>query len=233
MFLIGCPIYKRSWAFPQWYTHLMVAIEKAKLSDIGFVFVIDETDSATRMVLNYIPYPTKIIEMKQANPSRERIWNSDRYQEMVLLRNELLKTVRGIAPDLFLSLDSDIFLHPDTLKNLTETLYASEWAAVGGKTYMTERETRFPSYANINPSNGALQRMDTIGIIPVQVIMAIKLMKPEAYRVDYEYSDKGEDVGWSLAVRKAGMRVGFDGRVASKHVMKPEMADKWDARVGF
>jgi hypothetical protein len=69
--------------------------------------------------------------------------------------------------------------------------------------------------------------------MPVDVIMAMKLMKPSAYWVDYRDHEQGEDVGWSIACQEQHLRLGWDGRVCSKHVMKPEQLDPIDARCGY
>lgn len=234
--LIGCPIHAREWAYTKWYEAARISATLAgyKPDDIGFIYVLDRNDIEMK---HYIQATTRdhrhFITTNQTCPSKERVWNETRYREMVYLRNSLLEGVRHIGPQIFLSLDSDILLHPLTIKNLIETLQGKDCAAVGGKTYMTERGVDYPSYANMIPSTGALLRSDTDGVIPVEVIMAIKLMSPEAYNVDYRYHDKGEDIGWSQAVRATGQKLIFDGRVASKHLMKPEMLDKVDARCGF
>lgn len=233
-FTVGCPILGREEIFPRWNQHLITAAEAASLTDdLNYIFVVNRGDnSMIDMILETTIYPTKIVEIKQELPSKERVWNEQRYHEMVKLRNSLLRAVRKEQPDLFLSLDSDILLHSRALCDLLETSQ-NDCAAVGGKTYMTERGTGYPSYANINNTTGALVRSDTTGVIPVEVIMAIKLLKPEAYEIDYEYDNLGEDIGWSKAVRAKGHQLYFDGRLANKHVMKEEMLDVVDGRCGF
>jgi hypothetical protein len=142
-----------------------------------------------------------------------------------------LKMVRELEPTLFLSLDSDIFLHRDALKMLVEGV--PRFSAVGGKAYMTPTSTMFPSFMNF-PRQGAIERYDhASGPVPVDVIMACKLMTSAAYNIDYVYHDQGEDIGWSLACKAAGLQLGWDGRVTNKHAMAPEMVSIIDERVGF
>jgi hypothetical protein len=63
--------------------------------------------------------------------------------------------------------------------------------------------------------------------------MAAKLMTPDAFRVDYEFDLQGEDVGWSRACARAGLTLGWEGRVISKHVLAPHLLTTRDPRVGF
>lgn len=240
--LIGCPIYKREWCFINWYeaARISASIAGYKPDDIGFIYVTDRSDVKMKRYIQAHTYDHRdFITVDQTCASEERQWNKTRYDEMVFLRNELLKEVRNQAPDLFLSLDSDILLHPLAISNMVDTLSGwnllssgPQYGAVGGKTFMTERGEDWPSYANLNNA-GALMRSNTDGVIQVQILMAIKLMTPVAYNVDYEYNDKGEDIGWSLACAERGLKLIFDGRVGNKHLMNLEMLDKVDERVGF
>lgn len=216
MFLVGCPItYHREWIFEQWYEHVIQSLKKASVHHIGFVFVTTPDDPIQDLIRSTVEYPDKIVEFEQKYAIPEvRAWNVNRYQDMVSIRNELLKTVRAIGPEYFLSLDSDILLHEDAISSLLDALGSA--IAVGGKCYMTPRSTMFPSYANLNPSSGALMRWDATGVLDVEVIMAIKLMTPAAYHIDYEYHDKGEDIGWSINARKIGKLL-WDGRIESEH----------------
>jgi hypothetical protein len=104
--------------------------------------------------------------------------------------------------------------------------------AVGSRCYMTASGTRFPSWARLLPSGG-LQRTDSDGTFAVDVIMALKLMNPAAYNVDYRFDPQGEDIGWSQACTEAGVRLGWDGRVVAKHVLAPHLLTPRDSRVGF
>lgn len=228
--IIGCPVYKRAWVLSAWFDHADKAAANAGVNPV-YAFVVDDRDQETLEVI--AAHDTRSFTINVPEPlehSGERVWNHSRYDWMLHLRNELLGMVRVANPHLFLSLDSDILLHPDAIKNLMETI--EDCDAVGGKTYMTHRGTSCPSWANIG-RDGGLRRTESVGVHPVQVIMAIKMMKPTAYAVDYEFSRQGEDIGWSLACAKRGLKIMWDGRVANKHVMFPAQMDRVDSRVGF
>lgn len=137
---------------------------------------------------------------------------------MVRLRNRLLAEVRSHSPQYFLSVDSDVLLHRMSLVHLFETIEDGAFAAVGGGTNMTATETTVPSFAVLSDT-GRLLRPKGAFVRRVDVLMAVKLMTPVAYSVDYRFDTRGEDVGWSNACRHAGLTLGWDGRVMSDHVM--------------
>jgi hypothetical protein len=195
---------------------------------VTYAFVVDPDDEETLAVIQR--RPADIIEWPNGRSADQRDWGPDRYEQMVELRNRLLGRVRQLAPSWFLSLDSDILLHPQTLTNLLES--TERFDAVGGRTYMTPGDTTCPSWGTVTHSGG-LRRSDAEGVFPIQVIMAIKLMSPAAYDVDYEYHAHGEDLGWAAACRRRGLRLGVDARVANKHVMSPAMLERTDPRCGF
>lgn len=229
-FLVGCPVYKRAWILPQWFDHVEKAAANAGVDPV-YVFVLDDRDEETADAIsnhNGAGYVFTVREPKEHDG--ERRWNHARYKWMATLRNELLGIVRLVGPHLFLSLDSDMLLHPDAIKNMIETSERAD--AVGGRAYMTETGRNHPSWSNIS-RNGGLYRKDGDGVFSVEIIMAIKLMKPSAYAIDYEFSKQGEDIGWSLACAKAGLKFLWDGRVVNKHVMNPGQLEVVDKRVGF
>lgn len=225
--LIGCPVSHREWILPTWFSHINRAAEVAGVEP-RFVFVCHPQDPSWDCVTFDAPDAVMIPAACHRGNDHRR-WNPQRYQEMVDLRNLLLGAVRLQEPDLFLSIDSDILLHPDQLKFMIECL--DRFDAVGGRCYMTSTGTRFPSWGRLNRGN--LQRYDAEGTFPVDVIMALKLMTPAAYRVNYGFHLQGEDIGWSLNATEAGVRLGWDGRVIAKHVLAPHLLTPIDPRVGF
>lgn len=169
--------------------------------------------------------------------SDKREWNSFRYDKMVALRNILLGGVREVGPPMFLSLDSDILLNRDALKSMVanlndDTRPGYPYAACGGKAYMTTTGTSHPSYGMMSREN-MLRRQDSDGVLKVDVIMAIKLMLPAAYNVDYEWASQGEDIGWSQNCQKQQLNLLWDGTYTSKHVMRPKELECVDVRAGY
>jgi hypothetical protein len=226
--IVGCPVSCREWVLPTWFAHVERAAELASLQP-SYTFVCHPNDRSRNVLIEHAPAAT-IVPASFHRGNDERRWNPPRYQQMVELRNQLLGAVRDQSPDLFLSLDSDILLHPDQLKLMIECL--DRFGAVGGRCYMTSSGTRFPSWGRLT-RDGNLQRSDSDGTFPVDVIMAIKLMTPAAYNIDYVLDIQGEDIGWSRAATRAGVRLGWDGRTIAKHVLAPHLLTPRDPRVGF
>lgn len=208
-----------------WLDHVEAA---ATNFDLSYVFVVDPDDIE---LINIIPESSHKVYVRDDHDEDVRDWHKKgRFAHMANLRNALLGEVRKLAPDYFLSLDSDILIPPGYIDNLVDTLESNPCIAVGGKAFMTPGVAH-PSYANIN-SNGNLLRQDHEGIIKVDVIMAAKLMSPAAYNVDYVDHKQGEDIGWSIAARAHG-KLYWDGRMVAKHVHLPKYLDRIDSRAGF
>lgn len=231
--VIGCPAYRRDWIIADWYEHAARSAAKAGL-DPTFVVVGDPVnDRSTFDALSRVMSDPLVVADVAEDPlgTGERgQWTNDRLQRMVELRNRLLHEVRSLAPALFLSLDSDILLHPEALTRMVTGL--AKWEAMGSKVYMEPTAPVYPSYALVTRT-GAMYQPEAEGMFRVDVIMAIKLMTPPAYHVDYVHHWKGEDLGWSFRARELGVRLGWDGGVCSKHVMRREHLHRLDERCGY
>jgi hypothetical protein len=210
---------------------VLVACEQIEIEP-QWAFVVTESDTETLDIIKSWPERSSIY-LVDDEINTKRLWNSERYEHMVDLRNKLLLLIRRLQPKYFLSLDSDILVHPDLIKNLIETAENHLGAiAVGGKTYMTVGDTNHPSYGMWDKHFAVMRREEFGGIKRVDIIMAIKLMTKVAYKIDYRPHNQGEDLGWSEAARESG-QLWFDGRVASKHLMSEYMLDQVDKRCGF
>jgi hypothetical protein len=242
MIAIGCPVWRRDWVLPAWFAFVETACLKAGVGEPKYCFVGDpDNDLDTWAVIEQAAGNGREVYVEVEPESRgndKRSWIPPRIERMVVLRNKLLGMVRQLEPDYFLSLDSDILLNPQALGQMIESL--GSFDAVGTRCYMGPpsrnpgpgRGTSLPSYGMLT-RNGGLRRVDSEGVFQVDVIMAAKLMSPKAYAIDYSADNRGEDVAWSRNARSAGLRLGWDGRSVSKHVMKPEYLAKVDDRCGY
>lgn len=230
---VGCPVANRAWSLSAWFQHVDAAFSVVDLTPT-FVFVLGDSEDDTEDVLHGLLRGRRhvVVKSKELPASgAKRDWSESRYHFMVGVRNKLLDAVQRLAPEYFLSLDSDILLHPDAVGSLLRAGQDS-WA-VGGKLYMTPPPSLYaPSFAKFK-KDGGLLRGDAHGIMPVDVIMAMKLMTADAYHVPYEFHPFGEDIGWSKAVKAAGGILLWDGRVCSKHITEPYWLDKVDPRLGW
>lgn len=242
--IVGCPVRGRHWILDTWDRHVRAAV--AELTDvdlIGYQFVAGVDDQPTLDILASWTEGRGLVEVRTVEePERidTRSWTLDRLAHMVGLRNALLHDVRRRGPDLFLSLDADMLLAPSALAQIIATYVDHRdedvWA-VGGKAHMLGggHDRTHPSYGIRYPDtrNLTFTRGDSDQVVPVDVIMGIKLMGPEAFNVDYAYSKYGEDIGWSMAIAAAGGRLMWDGRTANKHVTEYPWLYLTDPRVGF
>ena len=229
---VGCPVQSREWILPSWFEHVENAIGTHKPH---YVFIGDpRSDPGSfaeidRQCLRY-GRDRDVVEVDEEPREDSRNWNQSRLSHMADLRNGLLKQVRKIGPDLFWSLDSDILVADETLNSALEAM--EPFDAIGTKCFMSDAKSA-PSYAMLLGPEKSLRRENAVGVFKVDVIMASKLMSPKAYNVDYVAHRQGEDIGWSNAARAAGCSLGWDGRVCSKHVMRPDRLTVVDERCGF
>lgn len=233
--LVGAPVRNRGWVIKEWLSAVERSCWNAGVEP-GFVMAGMEDDESIRAVASHCKANDRLFQIIQVHEDGKhdapgkRTWNHTRYHYMVDLRNRLLTGVRVYQPGAFLSLDTDILIHPDAVGNLFESLI--DFSAVGGKAYMSHVGRKVPSHAFVR--GGQAYRTDHEGgVIRTQVIMAIKMMSPDAYSIDYKWHHAGEDFGWSKAVLDSGLTLGWDARVVNKHVMTPDMLTRTDKRCGY
>lgn len=230
--LVGAPTQNREWIIGDWMQHAIKSVHNAG-ADPEFLLVCPPNDPGAEIAADMasdMRVPLHLVLTEEDPRDDVRVWNGDRYGHMVYLRNLLLESVRRLNPDYFLSLDTDILLHSKALYYMLPHMRVFD--AVGGKTFMTSRGDMFPSFAFLHES-GALKRFASSDTFQCDVIMAIKLMSSPAFHVDYQWAKQGEDIGWSKAAREAGLKLGWCGTVASKHVMVPERLGEYDERCGY
>lgn len=238
--VIGCPIRRREWIADKWVDHVAWSTIEAGIhdADVTLAFV-THPDDPSRAVLAKAAdlYGFKVTFVDDIEPptNLKRSWEPARLHTMVTVRNALLEQVRTSGPDLFLSLDSDILINEKALRamiRLLETARTRNDRPVAAS-HCVYLGPRCPNYAMLTPQ-GRLRREYVGGDIPaVHVLMAAKLMTPRAYNVDYEYDKRGEDIGWSNAVRQRGGHLAWTGKVTSKHCMERADLHRVDPRCGY
>lgn len=236
--IIGCPIYKRSWIFPLWVS----AIERQSipLSKIGFIFETSPDDEQTVDLLHrwrkmHPEIPLYEINQREDLPHFEHIengrqWSISKYENMVSLRNSLLKRVREIQPDYYFSLDSDIVLkNPSTIELLIA--HIDDGAdAVNPLMFMTPVGIDYPSvmtWMDKSPYRAHRTKDYPLGsYFKSDVIMAAKMMSKKAYNlVDYEVHVQGEDLGWSANADRNGLNLYCASYIYAPHIMHEMMLD--------
>lgn len=229
--LVGCPTRNRTWILEKWRDHVEAATPGNW--DLQYVFVVGTDDRDTIEMLSSWKR-ANLIYIDEPDPGAKRTWNSTRYDHMVFLRNTMMDYVRDTNPDLFLSLDSDILLGQNAIREMHETIEKYEFDAVGGLTWLDPVDPKCTNVANWTSSQmKGFKRVVSRGHHKVDIIMAIKLMTPSVYNVEYAYHILGEDLGWNRNMFLSQKHIGMDGRTANKHIMKPEYLDRKDKRVGW
>ena len=234
--IVGCPVRQREWIIKDWFESVEVAAARADLAPT-YAFVGDPAD-ATLDLLHQLTDAHRRNMVLAEEPENltapfRRKWDYDRYDRMAFLRNSLLDLVRDEAPDYFLSADSDILLHPDCIRDLLESV--TRFDAVAGACHMMEHGEKCPNVAWFIPGSSDLRRqqIEHHGVIPAGIIMALKLMSPTAYAVDYKAHIHGEDIGWSQRCAERGIKLGWDNRHVNKHILEPRMLGRFDERAGW
>lgn len=232
--IVGCPVLRREWIIGPWIDAVDASCAKAGVVPT-YAFVGDRRDPTFDVVsaiqLDRVAWLDHVDE--NVGQPFARNWTPDRHVRMVSLRNTLLGMVRREQPRLFFALDSDVLLHPDTISDL---LAAGEgFDAIGAACYLTVDGLARPNCGWFAPGTFDMCRsvMAPLTTFRVDVLLAAVLMTPAAYAIDYEFHPQAEDVGWSAAATRAGLRLGWDNRHVNKHVFGPEMLDKVDERVGW
>lgn len=236
--IAGCPVSGRAWVVKQWVAHLTRAAKHAEI-DLIIYTLVPERDVDTAQAIkeaclaNHVEHILECTDEEPRGESLKREWSATRYDQMVYLRNRMLRAVRLLGPDMFISVDSDILLNRYAISSMMDALQENQdYAAMGSKTWLHPFDEGITNGANLTRHN-TLLRLKAEAIVPAKVLMAIVGMKPDAYHVNYESDPKGEDIGWSRRVTEAGFKMGFDGRVASKHIMSEADLHKIDPRVGW
>jgi hypothetical protein len=233
--VIGCPIRDRGWIIAPWLDHIATALDRAQISacDAKILLAASAEDPTIEVAVSHaqsVGLDVGHLTTEEGFEPYQRRWTPARFQLLARVRNSILVEVRRVRPVAFWSVDSDVLVGANSLK---ESLAAvARFDAVGSRCYMSPTTRRYPSGAVLT-RQGRLARVDTDSLELVDVVMACVLMSPAAYSVDYHSHPLGEDVGWSLAARRHGCSLALQGRAPSKHVMRVRDLAAVDERCGF
>lgn len=229
--LFGTPARGRAWALPQWFSHIAAAVPEGY--DYQTLLLLPENDTESIRIAE--DHGAVIIIGDHEELEYERLWTqSGIFEKMALLRNSVLREVRRRHPDFYVSVDSDIFIHPESIKSMLHTYEQHNCSAVGGLAHLSAFSDKTVNCGYFTDRSLVRYRRGTNkGIFPVDILMAYKLMDPDAYAIDYGPHIYGEDLGWSANVKREGLKLHFDAMHTSKHVMYPERVNEIDKRCGY
>lgn len=243
--LVGCPVYKREWILPLWLS----CLEKQNYpkEDIGLVFELGPDDDETHDLLwqfqvdhpEYKSFDAQVLMTiaHDVHPDGHRVWSTQRYFNMVTLRNNLLERATALADkfDFYFSLDSDILLEdPDTLNKLVA--HSEEYPDFGVYSplmYMTPHDTDYPSAMSWMEQAGsrAARIRDNYKVNEVfeaDIVMAAVFMRKEVFTtVRYRYHRQGEDLGFALNLFDANFKSLATWDIYCPHIMHKENLDEY------
>jgi hypothetical protein len=238
--LIGCPIYKRNWIFPYWIS--CIESQGIDMSKVGFIFEASRDDEATLQMLLRYRENNKSIPVFEINfrddlahhehAENSRMWTLSKYENMVSMRNSLLKRARELRPNYYYSLDSDILLtNPNTINFLVSHIKQGA-GAVSTLMFMTPVSTMYPGVMNWMDETGdkAFRKEEyPLGTyFQSDIIMGAKMMSKEVYNnVDYKIHAQGEDLGWSHNAKKMGYELYCASYIYTPHIMNKIMLSEF------
>lgn len=229
--LVGAPSKSRAWILPSWLEYIDAA--KPSGVDVNILVLLPENDEESIDLLSQRDDVQLVIEAPE-DLRYERKWNvPGEIEKMSLLRNRLLEEVRLLAPDFFLSIDTDILVHPEAISNLMETMESYEADAAASLTYLSTGGTTTTNVGIWRSYGSSFNRGANVGCYPVDILMALKMMRASAYNVDYSPHVLGEDIGWSINCKETGLKFHADMRSPSKHVMGESFLLSEDKRCGY
>ena len=100
MIAVGCPVKNRAWSLPSWFHYVETAFARVG-EEPHFVFVVGtSTDDTTEVVEHALEYYNGSVVFLDEEPDTgaQRVWNAQRYHQMVAARNVLLGLVRELNP---------------------------------------------------------------------------------------------------------------------------------------
>jgi hypothetical protein len=224
MIVVGAPVFERGWILQRWFDGLAQ-------QDLELMVVLNYgpgTDDTLAIIeRNRERFPIHVVQTPGVEHVAERQWNLPRYVVMTTLRNDLLRVVRQLSPDYFLSCDTDMLMPPGALQTLIETI--EPYDGIAPLTFMTHQDCEHPNWLTADLQRPAVPH----GITEQYAVFGTVLMNRALYAVDYGPHNWGEDLGWAANVRTQGLRLAMNADVKVKHVMFREALDVFDDRVGM
>jgi hypothetical protein len=239
--LIAAPVYDRAWILPTWIEY----IEKQNYpkENLGFLFELGPNDDETHQILwdwqlsrpQFKVFDAQIyMKMNhQSHVEGQRMWNAEKYYNMVTLRNNLLERATNLSDsfDYYFSLDTDILLQDkNTINKLVE--YADQGKEVlSPLMYMTPYDTNFPSAMSwIDYPGGQAARMHeryVIGtVFEADIVMAAVFMSKDVFtNVRYQWHRQGEDLGFATALKAQNFKSYAAWDIYAPHIMHRSMLE--------
>lgn len=231
--VVGAPVHERGWILREWFEALANQ-DSIKPNEIHILLNYGKGTDDTLDIIEAERESGRWAEVEVLIDSGDdhvarRDWNMDRFSTMTRLRNVLLRHVRELQPEYYLSCDTDILLPPESFRMLVDNF--GSYDGIAPLTYMT------PTGVDIHNSldRGCITRPAlTSQTTQVFACFGAVLMRPRLYgSARYQSHPQGEDLGWAHQVEVNHLTLAVCPMVKAKHVMNRSMKDVVDPRIGF
>lgn len=231
--LIGCPVRDREWILPR-YLQCLSDLDYPQ-NQIEYAFIVnDSTDNTLRILQEFAhrsssPVHITVKDMANRHSSSRGAYNID---NLAILRNSLLKIFLSTKSSHLFSVDSDILVTPDSLKELIKLDLPVVSFLVRNDQHLGEL-----GYYNISQLQGGhyrpIQDFPRNSLIPVDCTGAGYLIQRwviEEKGVRYHPHRQGEDIGFCEEARAKGIGIWCHTGLEGTHVMLKQDIQKNNKR---
>lgn len=228
--MMGCPVHNRAWVLPL-YLKYILSIDYPK-KNITLCFILNDSHDESQKILenfkyNHIEDYNDIIirNLKYNMPDDIRQCRVSRkvYQRLAWVRNEFISNVKD--EDYVMSIDSDILVPPNILKELI-----AQKKDIISALLFNDPSMRYPNILLIE--NGLMKHYFEFpkdSVFEVDITGAVYLIKSKiCKRVKYGYDKYGEDIPFCISAKKLGYKIWCNSSVSCRHIMYPYMLTQKD-----
>lgn len=225
--VVGCPVRDRAWILPYYLEH----ISKLDYDTRRLIpcFVVNDSSDRTEEILrkwayeNSSRYSKVIIEVFNQGQIPDRRTQEVRnriYHSLANVRNKFLEIACNNGADYVFSIDSDILVPPNALKDLlkhNKDIIAAQIWNDASKRYpniLIDQNGVIRHYFNF-PKN-QLFRCDVTGAV---YLISRKVV---VSGVKYGYHHQGEDIAFCKDAKAKGFEIYADSNIYCEHIMNQE-----------
>jgi len=218
--IIGAPVKDRAWSLPAWH-------EGLRASGCPIVCLLSRSEDDSRSVLEALGVEV-VEDPEEGRPVQEidgHVWNKGQsvFGYMARLRNRLLDLMIEREAQYFLSLDSDIVLPPNAIRDLLAVMERTG-ADVISPAVATCFDPVEWNTMNWGTDGRAWRHYIPQVTGPVDVVMAAMLLNRRAMEsCRWMSHPQGEDIGFCLLAEKRGISRWWVPEMACTHMMFREM----------
>lgn len=241
--IVGAPVAERAWALPKWFD----CLRAQTLRPDGFVFAYSRSDDDTAKLLGRHSFGSLHVDYVEEAYISRRVRHEDRgaraYGELAQHRNRLMKLALEFDADMYLSLDTDVFLtDPTTISRLVGAITAAAGDLSSVRIYLSRQGPALPTYNagwwRTTDQDSPTRAWDRVteddvkasyGAFGVDIPMAVVMMPRdvlERCQGGYCYHESGEDLGFAQELDRQGLKTIWLTDINPPHVMDPAQLEE-------